>query len=83
VISGYLVILALLLGVGGLAVVSDTCLETNHCQPGERFISQILFTGWLAASIAVCIFGWQGRLSGARRKSLVTAALSGGPGETT
>jgi uncharacterized RDD family membrane protein YckC len=78
VLAGYLVILLLLLLVAVSMVASDACLETDHCQPAERFLAEVLFTGWLAASIAVGIFGWQGRLLGARRKSPVSAPLSEG-----
>jgi len=79
VIAGYLFLFLVLLSLGALMAASPACLQANRCEPGERLLVQGMNTAWLAASIAACIFGWQGRLPGARRSPRPAPALSDGP----
>ena len=67
-ILGYLIVLLVLVSFGQLLAVSPACINANQCGPRERILAQVVNTAWLAASIAACIFGWQGRLPGARRR---------------
>jgi len=74
VILVYSVISWLLCGVALIATLSEQCLEhTSACAPEERLVINVLglaFVGLLAASI---VFGWTGRLLGARRaRGMVT-----------
>jgi hypothetical protein len=78
VIAGYLVILVILLAMITVIVASTECIDTGSCTPGERQLLQVVNTAWLAASIAAAVFGWQGRLPGARR----TLQISPGPPTT-
>ena len=68
VILGYLIVLLVLVSFGDLLAASPACLNANQCEPRERIFAQMVNAAWLAASIAACIFGWQGRLPGARRR---------------
>ena len=68
VILGYLIVLLVLSSFGELLAASPACLNANRCEPRERLFAQVVNVAWLAASIAVCTFGWQGRLPGARRR---------------
>jgi uncharacterized RDD family membrane protein YckC len=67
VILAYSVVSWLVLGAALIAIESDQCLEHNSaCSPAERLLESVLgllFVGVLAACI---IFGWTGRLLGAR-----------------
>jgi hypothetical protein len=65
-----LVILYIMVIVFAAVAISEACLTSEQCTSGERWLLGVLGTGWLAGSIAVCIFGWQGRLFGARRTLL-------------
>lgn len=68
VILAYSMIASLIVGVTLIATQSAQCLERNSgCTPGERLLENflgLLLVGLLAAFI---IFGWTGRLLGARR----------------
>jgi hypothetical protein len=72
VIAGYLVLIFLLWMVLINVVVSQDCIDTNACKAGENQLLGTIGTGWLAASIAAAVFGWQGRLPGARRRRQVS-----------
>jgi uncharacterized RDD family membrane protein YckC len=68
VILAYSVVSWLILGIALVATESTQCLERNSaCTPQERLLEDVLglfFVGLLAGYI---IFGWTGRLLGARR----------------
>jgi hypothetical protein len=69
VIAGYLILFAFLVGpIMSLGASSD-CVDFNRCAPGERLWTDIVATAWVAASIAVGIFGWKARLFGAMPSS--------------
>jgi uncharacterized RDD family membrane protein YckC len=71
VIAGYLILFAFLVGpIMSLGASSD-CVDLSRCAPGERLWTDIVATAWMAASIAVGIFGWKARLFGARRRAVV------------
>ena len=80
VIAGYLVLLVILLSAGTIAVASPECIDTGSCKPGERQLLSVVTTGWLAASIAAALFGWQGRLPGAHRRLRLSEPRSATPG---
>jgi uncharacterized RDD family membrane protein YckC len=67
VVAGYLVLLILLLTVVAPMAASPECWDHNQCRGAEGLLSRIVATGWFAAVIGACVFGWQGRLPGARR----------------
>jgi RDD family len=69
VITGYQALLVFVLGAVTIAVASPECIDTESCTVGEQQLLQLVNTGWLAACIAAVIFGWQGRLPGARRRT--------------
>jgi RDD family protein len=79
VIAGYLVLLIVLLIALTVIVASPECVDAGRCASGERRLLQIVETGWLAASIAAVLFGWQGRLPGARRRVRISREPSTGP----
>jgi len=73
VIAAYFVLLVPLVGpVMSLGASSD-CIQANHCGSGEKIWVQLVTTAWLATLVAVCIFGWQGRLPGAQRNDTTTS----------
>jgi hypothetical protein len=80
VITGYLGLLVFVVVVVTIAVASPECIDTGSCARGERQLLQLVNTGWLAASIAAVIFGWQGRLPGARRRFRLSVPPPPSPG---
>jgi RDD family protein len=70
VIGGYLVVFIVLLTPLLAVGASLACIDRNACEAGERLWVQVVVSGWVAASVAVCIFGWKGRLLGARRRAV-------------
>lgn len=80
VITGYLVVLIIVLSAATAAVASPECIDTGSCEAGENYRLSIVSTGWLAASIAAAFFGWQGRLPGARRKFALSEHPPSTPG---
>jgi len=68
VILAYLFLLYILEVLIAALSVSDACFEHSRCDRGDRLAGRVVGTVWLAASIAVCIFGWKGRLWGARAR---------------
>jgi uncharacterized RDD family membrane protein YckC len=69
VIGLYLILLFVGLCVAEAMFIPLGCLERGQCETGERLLYQIIATAWLAASIAVSVFGWQGKLFGARGRA--------------
>jgi uncharacterized RDD family membrane protein YckC len=80
VILAYLALLFMVLIFALPVVATPECLDFRWCGSGERLLVQGTATAWLAASIAVCIFGWQGRLRGARRQVRIEAPVPPDPG---
>jgi uncharacterized RDD family membrane protein YckC len=80
VILAYLVLLFLVLIFALPLVATPECLDARWCGSGERLLVQGAATAWLAASVAVCIFGWQGRMPGARRQVRTEASRPPDPG---
>ncbi len=74
VILAYSMISWVLLGVALISTQSEQCLERDFaCTPGERLLERVLgllFVGLLATWI---VFGWNGRLLGARRTRQVVS----------
>jgi hypothetical protein len=70
VIQGYLALLVVLLSFLLPLAASAECIDGGRCLSGERLWVRVVGTGWASASIAACIFGWKGRLPGARRRPL-------------
>jgi hypothetical protein len=70
IIGGYWLLLFLLSSVVTAAVASPACIDTGTCEAAERHVLQVLNAAWLAGCIAAGIFGWQGRLWGARRRPI-------------
>lgn len=65
VFLGFLMLIAL-----SMATVSETCLNGEHCSPGEMAISQLLSILWLLSLGASIVLGWRGLLYGCRRSPL-------------
>jgi uncharacterized RDD family membrane protein YckC len=53
---------AILLGV----IQSEACLTENRCSASERLAGSVCGFAWLGAQALVIIYGWRGRLLGAR-----------------
>ena len=68
VILAYLFLLYVIAVLISDLSVSEDCFEHSRCDRGDRLAVEVVWTVWLAASIAVCIFGWKGRLWGARAR---------------
>jgi uncharacterized RDD family membrane protein YckC len=77
VILGYLALLFLVLCFLLPLAASAGCIEGGRCLSGERLWVRIVGTGWASASIAACIFGWKGRLPGARHQPLLEPPRDG------
>jgi uncharacterized RDD family membrane protein YckC/predicted secreted protein len=80
IIGGYWLLLFVLLSLGTISVASQSCIDGGRCEGAERRALQVIDTAWLAACIATALFGWQGRLLGARRRPARPAPLPSGPG---
>jgi len=65
VFLGFLILIAL-----SMATLSETCLNGEHCTPGEMAISQLLSILWLLALGTSIVLGWKGLLYGCRRSPL-------------
>ena len=68
VIGGYLFVLLGLLTPTLEVVASSDCIGGTRCTSGERMWIDIVASCWMAANVAACIFGWKGKLPGARRR---------------
>jgi hypothetical protein len=79
VILAYSVVSWLFIGVALVTTESAQCLEHDSaCTPQERVLEHVLsllFVGLLAACI---IFGWTGRLFGARRTNRIVPPMPPG-----
>jgi uncharacterized RDD family membrane protein YckC len=82
VIAAYVVLLVPLFGPVVSLGASSECIDGNRCGPGERIWVQLVATGWLATFVALCIFGWKGRLPGAQRSD-TEASVPSDPGAAT
>jgi len=67
VIAAYVVLLVPVVGPVMSLGASAHCMDTNVCGQGEKLWVEVVATGWVATLVAVCIFGWKGRLPGAQR----------------
>lgn len=79
-IGGYWLLLFLLLSLATISVASQSCIDNGPCDRAERHVLEVIYTAWLAACIATALFGWQGRLLGARRRSVPSELPPSGPG---
>ena len=82
VIAAYFVLLVPLVEPVMSLGASPGCVDANRCGSGEKVWVQLVGTAWLATLVAVCIFGWKGRLPGARRRD-TQASLPTDPGAAT
>jgi uncharacterized RDD family membrane protein YckC len=80
IIGGYWILLILMLSLATLSVASQGCIDGGPCERAERQMLIWISTAWLAACIAAALFGWQGRLLGARRRPVPPGPLPPGPG---
>jgi hypothetical protein len=48
-------------------VFSRACIESLACTRGENRLKTAVVAGWLVTSIMCAVWGWNGRLPGARR----------------
>jgi uncharacterized RDD family membrane protein YckC len=80
VLLAYLGLLFMVLIFALPIVATPECLDARRCGSGEQLLVKVTATAWLAASIAVCIFDWQGRLRGARRQVPTEAPRPPDPG---
>jgi uncharacterized RDD family membrane protein YckC len=80
IIGGYWLFLFLLLSLASTGVALQSCIEGGHCERTERHLLEVISTAWLAACIATALFGWQGKLLGARRLPVPPGPLPSGPG---
>ena len=52
-----------------LGTVSEQCMASRACRPGELVTLQLATWGWLGGSVAIAVAGWRGLLPGARRRA--------------
>jgi uncharacterized RDD family membrane protein YckC len=79
VIGSYLVLLLVLLTPMMAVLASSDCIDSNRCTSGERVWVDLMVSCWMAASVGVGIFGWKGRLLGARRRIISGPPSQEGP----
>lgn len=72
VIAGYSVITFVALGVMMSFALSAGCLDFDQCSPRERLWESASGFVWLGVQAAIIVFGWRGRLPGARATHLPT-----------
>jgi hypothetical protein len=66
IIVAYSSLAFLLLSIALMAAESDDCFSGNLCSPREKFWENVLGLTWVGVQAVVIIFGWRGRLFGAR-----------------
>jgi len=66
VIAGYCALSYAAMVGGSYFMTSEACAFYGQCGAGEMIGTTLLSWAWIAASCAFLIFGWQGRLFGAR-----------------
>ncbi|MGH7515456.1 MAG: RDD family protein [Gemmatimonadales bacterium] len=82
VIAAYVALLVPLVGPVTSLGAAPQCIDGNVCGPGEKVWVELVATAWLATLVAVCIFGWKGRLPGAQRGD-AEASVPADPGAAT
>jgi uncharacterized RDD family membrane protein YckC len=68
VIVGYEIVLFALVSVLTGVSISDACGYEDRCSGAETLFLQAAGILWLVAAITTIVFGWTGRLWGARRR---------------
>jgi uncharacterized RDD family membrane protein YckC len=82
VIVAYVVLLVPVVGPVMSLGASAQCIDGNVCGQGEKVWVEVVATVWASTLVAVCIFGWKGRLPGARRSN-TEPTLPADPGPAT
>ena len=69
-----LYIVVLLLLIGGLfeLTLTEGCMKQDKCNVAEAWFEIIVSLGWVGCIVAILVFGWTGRLPGAKRKARTT-----------
>lgn len=67
VILVYELTLYMLVGAVSNVTMSEACAARNACSTGDRIALTVLSIGWLATVAWTVIYGWKGKLIGARR----------------
>ncbi len=70
VISAYLFVILLLVGVVSAVVVSDVCLEYNDCSVVDGITSVVMNLAFTFGCGAAIVFGWRAQLFGCRRQEM-------------
>lgn len=79
IILAYLVLSLIVVGIVSALTMSNACLSNDSaCTAGEKLWNGALSLGWLAVMACIVIWGWRGRLPGARRR-----VVAGGDAVTT
>jgi hypothetical protein len=71
VISGYSVLLIVIVAVGALLLVSPACLLSDVCSTGDDRIFTLVGYTWLIGLAAIVFAGWTGRLIGCRSRAMI------------
>jgi hypothetical protein len=68
VVIVYIVLALILFGIINALALSGACLDDNNCAGTEFLTELVLGIIELVALLALIVFGWRGRIWGARRK---------------
>jgi uncharacterized RDD family membrane protein YckC len=70
VILVYTVLAFILLMTALVTTASAECFYVNRCSVAEQLWQTVVELAWIALQAAIIIFGWQGRLTGARSRQI-------------
>ncbi len=70
IIVGYCVVAFVLVVIPGVLLTSEQCLLYDTCNELDRFLETVSSIVWLVMCVVCLVFGWRGRLPGARRTPL-------------
>lgn len=68
VVLVYNIVIIFLLAVSVELFMSLNCIEYNHCNKTDKFLSVILNLLWILGFILTIVYGWKAKLYGCRRK---------------
>jgi uncharacterized RDD family membrane protein YckC len=70
VIVLYSTLVFVLFGIVVTTTESSACLTENRCSPDDQLLETVLGLVWMGAQAWLIVFGWRGRLVGARSRRL-------------
>lgn len=76
IILFYNIMLFIVISLIGALLVSDACIENDHCTSTEEVISYIIGFLWFISSMTLLVAGWKARLLGCRRKRIESSDIA-------